>query len=251
MFEQVLQKLGLSPNEAKVYETLLSFDSANVSTIAVKSKVHRRNVYDCINKLIEKGLVSELSLENEKHYKAINPNRLIALLKEKEDLLMGKLPLMQKKFQKIEAKEQAYVYKGIQGFKNYLQDILDQGEDVYCIASKNGWGDPRLEPFTSRFYKQLHKKGIKVFNLFDYEMKNEIPKFLTKRKIPFKVLPKGYSSDSAIDIFGNHIVTFTGLSAKKLEEDLTLFVIISPKLSNSYRNWFKMIWNLLPGDKLE
>jgi len=45
MFEQILQKLGLSPNEAKIYETLLSLGSANVSTIAVKSKVHRRNVY--------------------------------------------------------------------------------------------------------------------------------------------------------------------------------------------------------------
>ena len=94
MFEQILQKLGLSPNEAKIYETLLSLDSANVSTIAVKSKIHRRNVYDCINKLIEKGLVSELSLDTEKQFKAVNPNRLLALVKEKEDILLENLPLI-------------------------------------------------------------------------------------------------------------------------------------------------------------
>jgi len=251
MFEQVLQKLGLSPNEAKIYETLLSLDSANVSTIAVKSKVHRRNVYDCINKLIEKGLVSELSLENEKHFKAINPNRLISLIKDKEELLMQSLPTMQNKFKKAENKEQAYIYKGIQGFKNYLQDILETGQDVFCIASKNGWEDKRLEFFAARFYQKLHKKGIKVYNLFDYEMKNKIPKFLLTKKIPYKILPKGYSSESAIDIFGDHIVTFTGLGIEKLEEDLTLFVMISEKLADSYRNWFKMIWNLLPGNKLD
>lgn len=250
MFEQILQKLGLSPNEAKIYETLLSLDSANVSTIAVKSKIHRRNVYDCINKLIEKGLVSELSLDTEKQFKAVNPNRLLALVKEKEDILLENLPLMQARFQEAEHKEQAYVYKGIQGFKNYLQDILDLGEDVYCIASKNGWADKNLEAFMLRFYQRLHKKGIKVYNLFDYEMKDEIPDFLITKKIPYKILPQGYSTDSAVDIFGNHIVTFTGISVKKLEKDLTLFVTISSKLANSYRNWFRMIWNLLPGEQM-
>jgi len=243
MFEQTLQEIGLSPNEAKIYEALLNMESANVSTIAVKSKVHRRNVYDCINKLIEKGLISELILENEKHFKAINPNRLLGLIKDKEMHLTKQLPEMQKRFQRIETKEQAYIYKGIQGFRNYMQDILDVNEDVYCIGAKGGWWDKKLEPSRIRFYKELKIKKIRVFNLFDFDMKNKMPEVLNLHKHESKFLPKQYRTNSAIDIFGDHVVTFTGLGYGILEDDLTQFVMISRKLANSYRTWFKMMWD--------
>lgn len=251
MFEKTLQIIGLSPNEAKLYEALLFVESANISTLAIKAKVHRRNVYDCINKLIEKGLVSELILEHEKQYTAVNPQRLLGVLKEKEAHLIEQLPEMKKCFRTIELKEHVYIYKGMQGFKNYLQDILDVGKDVYCIGSKNGWGDPRLEPSTTRFYNVFQKKRLQVYNLFDRSMKKEIPEFLEAHNIPYKFLPAAYGTNSAIDIFGDHVVTFTGLGIKKLEEDITLFVMISKKLADSYRTWFKMIWNLLPGLRLK
>jgi len=251
MFERVLEVLGLSPNEAKIYEALLNTTSANVSSIAIKSKVHRRNVYDSLNKLIEKGLVSELILNNEKHFKAVDPKRLMGFIKDKEEILQGELPEMEKRFQKLSTKEQAYVYKGIQGFRNYMQDILDAGEDVFCIGSKDGWADKRLAPFTARFYTEFHKKKLKVYNLFDHEMAGEVPEFVQKHKIPSKILPKDFSTNSAIDVFGDRVVTFTGLHKRMLDDDLTQFVIISQELADSYRTWFKMIWNLLPGGKFK
>ncbi|PIN79600.1 hypothetical protein COV16_03365, partial [Candidatus Woesearchaeota archaeon CG10_big_fil_rev_8_21_14_0_10_34_8] len=58
MYEETLMQIGLSLNEARVYESMLQLGEANVQTIAIKSKVHRRNVYDSLNKLIEKGLAS-------------------------------------------------------------------------------------------------------------------------------------------------------------------------------------------------
>ncbi len=251
MFESVLKELGLSQNEAKIYEALLNTTSANVSSIAVKSKVHRRNVYDSLNKLVEKGLVSQLILNSEKHFKAVDPNRLMGLIKDKEELLQGELPEMEKRFQKLFSNEQAYVYKGIQGFRNYMQDILDADKDVFCIGSKDGWADKRLTLFTGRFYKEFYRKKLKVYNLFDYEMRDEIPEFVKRNKIHYKILPKGFSTNSAIDIFGDRVVTFTGLHKRRLDDDLSQFVIISNSLANSYRTWFKMIWNLLPGRKFK
>ena len=56
MYEELLREMGLSPNEARVYEALLKTGEASVQTIAIKSKVHRRNVYDAISKLMEKLL---------------------------------------------------------------------------------------------------------------------------------------------------------------------------------------------------
>lgn len=57
MFTETLQQLGLAKNEARIYQTLLQRGEMAVGEIANKSGVHRRNVYDSLNRLVEKGLV--------------------------------------------------------------------------------------------------------------------------------------------------------------------------------------------------
>ena len=85
MYEKILREIGLSQNEARVYEALLQLGGASVQEIAIKSKVHRRNVYDSLSKLMEKGLASEAFVKGEKNFNAVNPKRLLGLLKEKEE----------------------------------------------------------------------------------------------------------------------------------------------------------------------
>src|SRR3989338_5889080 len=215
MFEETLMNVGLSLNEARVYEAMLQLGEANVNLIAIKSKVHRRNVYDSLNKLIEKGLASQYIVKGEKHFRATNPDRLQSILKEKEDKLDKALPEMKVRFQTLKQEEQAYIYRGIQGFRNYMQDILDVGEDVYCIGAKGGWFDPRLASFRVRFYKELTKKKLHCYHLFDHEMKEHLKKEVespVKHHLhEARFLPPQSSTNSAIDIFGDRIVTFTGL----------------------------------------
>ena len=81
MYEELLREIGLSVNEARVYEALLELGESSVQDISLKSKVHRRNVYDSINKLIEKGLASEVIIKSQKNFKATHPRRLLELLK--------------------------------------------------------------------------------------------------------------------------------------------------------------------------
>ena len=77
MYESVLEELGLTSNESKVYEALLSSGSSSIEQIAVRSKAHRRNIYDVLSKLLEKGLISEAFIHNRKEYRAIHPSRLL------------------------------------------------------------------------------------------------------------------------------------------------------------------------------
>lgn len=245
MYESFFSDLGLSPNEAKVYEALLSKKSSSLEDIALKSNVHRRNVYDVLGKLKEKGLVSEKFINNRKEYSAINPTRLMDMLDEKKSKLEKALPELQKKFDRYEEKETAYVYKGIQGFKNYMNDILECGEDGYFIGAKGGWFDPRLKHFLPKFMEESKKKGLTYHHLFDYEMKEKMPEIFNSPSFKYKLLPKEYSTNSAIDIFGDHVVTFTGLNIGKLDEELTQFVIISRSLADAYRTWFKLLWDKL------
>jgi len=243
VYEETLREIGLSLNEARVYEAMLQLGEANVNLIAIKSRVHRRNVYDSLNKLVEKGLVAQYVLKGERQFRANNPDKLQTILNEKQDKLSNLLPDMKTKFQVIKQEEQAYIYRGVAGFRNYMQDILDVGEEVYCIGAKGGWWEPRLKPFRIRFYRELKKKKLRAYNLFDWEMKEQAFEVVKAHKHEARFLPKKFSTNSAIDIFGDRVVTFTGLSINKLDDDLVQFVMISKKLADSYKKWFWFMWD--------
>jgi sugar-specific transcriptional regulator TrmB len=243
MYEETLKEIGLSSNEAKVYEALLKTGEASVQSISDKSGVHRRNVYDSISKLKEKGLVSEVFIKGEKNFKAIDPRRLLEILKEKEEKLKKTIPDMQARLSKLGEKEEAYFYRGIEGFKNYLKDIIDTGETVYFIGAKAFWLDERLKHFLPIFERDRKRKGIKFKHLFDFEIKNEKPEILKVVGKPYKFMPKKYSSSTAVDIFGPYVVTFVGAKPGELADEPLIFVMKSRKLADGYRKFFEFMWD--------
>ncbi|MBU0957513.1 MAG: hypothetical protein KKF56_01745 [Nanoarchaeota archaeon] len=243
MYEELFRELGLSINEARVYEILLKSGEISVQTISNKSGVHRRNVYDSISKLIEKGLVSEVFIKSEKNFKATDPRRLLELLKEKQEKLNKVLPELQGKFHQDSEKEEAYFYRGIEGVKNYLQDILKTKETVYFIGAKAFWLDERLKHFLPQFQLKRKELGIKFMHLFDQEIKTRKPEILKITGKPYKFLPKKYSSQTAVDIFGPYVVTFVGAEIGKLQDEPLIFVMKSRKLADGYRKFFQFMWD--------
>ena len=243
MYQELLQNIGLSLNESRVYEALLYTGEASANAIAIKSKVHRRNVYDSLNKLIEKGLVSETFTKGEHLFKPIDPERLLEIIKEKETTITLSLPEMKKLYKSVEPETNAYVFKGIEGFKSYLQLILDQKQTVYFIGAKAFWLDPRLKHYLARFDRERKQRGIKFIHLFDHEVKTQKPEILKIVGKPYKFLPKEYSSPTTIDILGDYVVTFVGVKPGQLEEEPLQFVLKNKRLADGYRKFFQFMWD--------
>lgn len=246
MYSEILNELGLSINEAKIYETLLKEGECTVSIISNRSKIHRRNIYDSMDRLIEKGLVFQVICKGENLYKPVEPNKLMELVDEKRTRLEKIMPDLMAEYASTPQLEASYIYKGIEGFKNYLRDILTTQEDAYFIGAKGAWFDPRLKTFLDRFLIDAKKRGIKYQHLFDYEVKDNIPFVPEAVGKPYKFLPKKYSTPSMIDIFGDHVVSFTGAGLAKISDDITIFVIISRPMATSYKTWFKFMWDMCP-----
>src|SRR3990167_1259576 len=110
MYQEILQELGLSPNEAKIYEALVEKGESSVSAIAASGAVHRRNAYDAISRLVEKGLCFEIFSSGENRYNAVDPDKLREILGEKEKKLSAILPSFEKKFRQKTSTEEAYIY---------------------------------------------------------------------------------------------------------------------------------------------
>ena len=246
MYQETLEDLGLSPNEARIYEALLALGIASVPEISAKSSIHKRNVYDTMPRLLKKGLIYQIAESRDNRYALIEPDKLKDLIWEKDSKLKSILPHLNTEFRKTTTKEATYIYKGIEGFKNYLRDILKTGEDVYFIGAKGGWFDKDLQPFINKFLLEAKNKNIKYYHIFDAEVKKLAPDIIKTLGKPHKFLPPKYSTNGAIDIFGDHVVTFSGLHLKKIDDDLTLVVIVNKELADCYRTWFNFIWDYCP-----
>ena len=70
-----LKDMGLSENEAKTYLALLRMGPSNASGIVQKTNIHRINIYDILNRLQDKGLVSYVFNGKRKQYEASSPEQ--------------------------------------------------------------------------------------------------------------------------------------------------------------------------------
>lgn len=243
-YQKLLESVGLSPNEAKIYETLLERGESSVSDIAVAAKVHRRNAYDAIERLINKGLCFQIFSTKENTYNAVDPGKLLEFVSEQKEELEKALPELKKKFGARYAPEEAYIYRGLEGQKNIWRDMLRVGADSYVVGAKGGWFDPRLESYRIAFFKEANRKKLKFFQLFDYEMKIQRPTFTRDwpGNLKFRYLSKEYSTNSLLHVFGDYVVTYSGLEIDKINEDTNFFIMHSKDLAESYRKWFWYMW---------
>lgn len=245
MYLEVLNNIGLSTNEARIYNALLEIKIGTVSAIAKHTGIDRRNIYDTIQRLINQGLVYQVLPKKTLTYAPVNPEKLRELIDEKMKDLEDSLPGMLKKFNLVSPTQQISVYKGVRGLKNYINLILKTGKNIYGLGSKGSWFDPRVKNFSIRASKKWQEKKVRGKYIFDAEIK-KYPDVIKWIGGEHKFLPKKYSSNSSLEIFGDYVVIYSGMSIKELDNDISFFVLRDKTLARDYLKWFELIWDLLP-----
>lgn len=82
-----LQALGLSEKEAITYLTLHEYGASAVSTLARRTGIKRTSLYDVINALFERGLISSFEQGGAKYYIIDDVNKL--LIQQKQRVVIG------------------------------------------------------------------------------------------------------------------------------------------------------------------
>src|SRR3990172_9078574 len=80
----LLEKLGFSEKEAKVYLAALELAEDSVQNIAKKAGINRATTYVILEKLMGFGLVSTYEKAKKTHFIAENPQELLNIIKEEE-----------------------------------------------------------------------------------------------------------------------------------------------------------------------
>ena len=244
MYAETLQELGLSLNEARIYEALLELGEATVSDLSTRTNIHRRNIYDAINRMVEKGLATPIVGSKDSKYIPVQPGKFLEMVEEKKTRLEAILPEMQDLFEKRKGEEGIYILRGVEGYKNLLRDVLQKKENTYSIGANDLWVDPRLKTFVKGFMEETRKSNIKFYVLWDSTAKQQEKLIKKYPNIASRFLPPKYKSAAEIHIYADRVVIIqTGGKFEKIEGPITVFMIVSQRLADSYKQWWQFMWD--------
>ena len=228
--EKTLSNIGFSPNEIKVYLTLNDHGSNKAGRISKLAKIDRSSCYNSIKSLIEKGLVSYVSIGKIKWFQATGPKRLLDYLKEQEEDIRAILPNLQERHKASKIEGQVRLYKGIKGMKTIFLDIARTGKNNYAFGSEGQFSE-RMPIFAKQFDRLKNEKKINT-KLLIRKGRKELDNMSTQ----YRYLSRVKESPAVTNIYGDRIAII-------IWTDEPEGIIIENKAAaKAYKSYFDAMW---------
>lgn len=225
-----LKEAGLTDNESKVYLALLDLGPSLAGQISRKTGLHRRTVYDTTEMLIKKGLIGFITNNNRRVFSASNPNRILEIINEKQNLLKPIIENLQARFSSVKEKEETNFFKGKEGLKTIFEDQLNSKEILILGASPKAY---EVLQFYFKWYDKTRKeKKIKARIIAQDRKIKKIP------LAEIKYLPEKYSNPVAVNIYQDKTAII--LWAK---EPIAI-LIKNQEITQGYKNYFELLWKI-------
>lgn len=142
----ILQQLGFSDKEIKVYLTLLTGGPSSVRKLAKDSDLNRGTVYDILKSLQGRGLVGMYQKHKKQFFMAEDPNTLLDTIDQQERKVASLkrdmadvLPELRSLYVHSGSKPVVKYYEGEKGVQIILRDVLttmhENAEKTYSVYS--------------------------------------------------------------------------------------------------------------------
>ena len=240
MEEKIIQGFGLTKNESRIYLALLRLGSATAGEITERCGIHRRNVYDCIERLMEKGLMSFVIINNKKYFSAEDPERFLGLIEEKKSKLDEQKKLLLTIIPKLkplqaQVKQNVKFFRGREGLKTVYEDILKTEKD-YIGYGPGEQIETILKSYLAHYVERRVKAKIKSRMIYNLSSRNKW--FTNKPGVDKKYLPDHVSSHAALRIYSNKVALLL------FSDDEPLAILIENKnIADGYRKYFEVLWD--------
>jgi len=235
-----LLNLGLSENEALVYLGALSLGSANATDIARAAGVKRTTVYNVIEMLKHKGLISQEIKGFKEYYIAEHPNRLKIMLENKNQELRDSIPAFLGMFNLKGSDSTIKYYEGEEAMKLVYEDILAnlKRNDFYLAISDT----EKFQNLNEKYFSAFLKKRTNLFVqtrllLQDSALARERKKFEKNVHEQIKILPPN------TDLVTNMIIIPDRIIIHQLVPPINAIVITNPSVIQMGKQVFEIIWN--------
>lgn len=244
--ETILESIGLTKNEIKIYLALLELGSTPSGAIIKKTKIHTSKVYDGLERLAHKGLVTHVIIADTKHFKAVDPDRLIDFLNDKkneidlqEKEIKSILPELKLKQTLSKDETEAEIFRGWKSMETVFNEgvkVMGKNDIWYVLGAYPGEDVERTDQLITKIIKKCEEKKMKwkvLYNesarkTFKYERESSI----TENRF----LPQ--DTPATINVYKD--VTFIALWTK----DPVAFRVRNKKVADSFKKYFEVMWAL-------
>lgn len=240
MDTEKLKQIGLTEKESKIYLALLELGDALVSEIAEKTKINRSLLYSILSNLSKKGLVAYILKNNTRYYRAVEPQKILNFIEEKEKALRSILPELIALHKPKKEKPIVEILEGKEGLKTILNDVLRQRKEwfAYDVPGKG----PEILGFTVEAFERDRQKAKIPLNVICVNTESGLKRgkqFSRMKYTKVKYMPKSYESPASNWLYGNRIVIIFWY-----KEFPFAIRIIDKNLAEAYKNHFRALWKI-------
>lgn len=239
----ILEEIGLTKSEIKVYTAILTLGETKVGRIIKLSQVSSSNVHDCLDKLIHKGVISFILKNNIKHFYS-KPENLKELIKtqrneldKKEELLNSIIPQLNTLSNKDIITQSAEIFIGFSGIKNAYKKLFDP-----FVKGKKSLFFYRVDENTVETVHQFYRKldiEKDYLNIPSRGVCNETyRKYFNQRSSHVKIKYTNLPIPSSVNMYKDKTL-FISWSEKPIA-----FLIKSEEITRTFVKLFEEIWNL-------
>lgn len=230
---ELLENLGLTKTEIKVYLCLLELNSASAAELADKTSLYRKNVYDALERLIKKGLVSFAKVETKKIFTGTDPHKLLEFVDIRKKEIESIIPELRKIYRSQPPHDEVTVYKGKEGLKTIFEDIVNSKVNY----DKFGAGE-KFKETLKHYYSQYQRKKAenKILCRAVYSENERNEDFVKEFIGEVHFLPQMFVNPATTVVYGNKIAILIW------KEPPLGILIQNEEITLSYKYYFESLW---------
>lgn len=245
MEQKILEKIGLTKNESRVYMTLLQLGTAKTGSILKASGLNSGKIYEILDGLKKKGLVSESNVNRVKEFTAAPPKGILEYIEKKKETLKQEEQIIREMLPRLEAVRKtrqigvkAITYTGLKGMKAAFDECLEDmkpGEENLVMGA-TGNKDNKFNSMLVKIQKRRIERKIKSRMIFSEQslyFQSYIPLPYTEARVL-----KGFTP-VAVDVFGEDKVLILNYA-----EPCSCTLIYDKNTATSFRHFFEQLWKI-------
>lgn len=197
MDTKILEDIGLTQGEIKVYMALLEAGSSTAGEILKRANIQNSVFHFNINRLIEKGLVSYMKMNKFRVYKAADPENFMTYLKDKEAQIKEILPKLKEKQQQAKVTQEVEMFEGIKGIITLLNTLIEdakRGDEFLFFAPELSTSE-EIQKFYEMYDIKRHARGLIIKGIAPKKLK---PLFQKRKHIKMKYTDMPLPSNTGI-----------------------------------------------------
>ena len=241
-----LLSLGLTQNEAKVYQSLIKLGETAVGGIINDLKVHRQIAYNALEVLEKRKMIIKTNKNGVAHYRIADPDIIVEEI-EKQELMAKRLAQsIKKEMKKVNREQQINIYNGQAGAQRYYLQAFKKatiGSTIYVLgATAMRHAEIMGKEFIKGEYTRLktERKIVSKLIMSDSfrEEDAEFNKISNASLRETRFLP--YQTMNPVQtIIWEHSVCFFSTGA-----DIFIIEIVNKEFRDSYMEHFNFLWKI-------